>query len=153
MEYKNTLRNLLTEFAENIDHGPLTFDESGYSRITIKGNLSVRLDIDEANGSLQLVTIVSPDNPEIYADLLEINAFRNQLAGARFVLLREEGNIALLKHVEIEDLTLQKFELIFTEFLAIAQKWTETLALRDPEEIDDSDKTQPLEMDDVFNRA
>lgn len=153
MEYKNTLRNLLTKFAENIDHEPFTFDEGGYSRITIKGKTSVRLDIDEKNRSLQLVTLVSSDNPEIYADLLEINAFRNQLAGARFVLLREERSIALLKHIEIEDLTLQKFELIFEEFLAIAQKWRETFALRNPEETDNSDKIQSIVMDDIFNRA
>lgn len=153
MEHKNTLRNLLTKFAENIDHEPFTFDEKGYSRITIKGKVSVRLETDEENKSLQLVTLVSPDNPEIYADILEINAFRNQLAGARFVLLREERSIALLKHVEIEDLTLQKFELIYEEFLAIAQKWRETFALRSPEEIDNSDKFQSIVMDDIFNRA
>lgn len=153
MEYKNTLRNLLTKFAKNIDHEPFTFDERGYSRITIKGKTTVRLDIDEKNGSLQLITPVSPDNPELYADLLEINAFRNQLVGARFVLLREEQSIALLKHVEIKNLTLKEFELLFEEFLVIAQKWKETFALRNPKLSDNSDKVQALVMDDVFNRA
>lgn len=153
MEYKNTLQNLLTKFAKNIDHEPFTFDERGYSRITIKGKPTVRLDIDEKNGSLQLITPVSPDNPELYADLLEINAFRNQLVGARFVLLREEQSIALLKHVEIKDLTLKEFELLFEEFLVIAQKWKETFALRNPKVPNNSDKVQALVMDDVFNRA
>lgn len=153
MKQENPLRNLLTTFAQNIDHEPFTFDERGYSRITIKGKRTVRLDIDEKNGSLQLITPISPDNPEIYADLLEINAFRNQLVGARFVLLREEQSIALLKHVEIKDLTLQNFEMIFKEFLVLAQKWTETFAVKLPEKIQSSDKAQSVVMEDIFNRA
>ena len=126
---------------------------NGKTKRTIKSKKTVRLDIDEENGSLQLITPISPDNPEHYADLLELNAFRNQLAGARFVLLREEGSIALLKHVEIKNLTLQEFELIFEEFLTISQKWSETFTQKDSKNKNIAYKNQTLMINDIFNRT
>lgn len=153
MEYKKTLQNILATFAQRIGHKPLTLDKQGYIRITIKERMEVRLTIDEEHEALQLIASIAPDNPEIYADLLELNRFRTQLAGARFILLREAESIALLKHIEIANLTLQEFEMLFEEFLNIAQKWSNTFSEEPLEDTDDSNNISSLIMNDIFNRA
>lgn len=152
MEYKQTLQNILTKFKKDIAREPLTLVDNIYSHITIDGQREVLLNLDEENGALQLISPIAPDNPELYADLLELNMFRKQLAGARFVLIRDINSIALLRHIEIKNLTLQEFEVLIEKSLGIAQKWSEPFE-KNTNPTDDSDKTPMLVMDEIFNRA
>jgi len=152
MKTKNALQNILSRFGKIEPENPLAQQCEGYSTITVDSKRTVRLIFDETKGTLQLISPVCRDNPEIYADMLELNMFRDQLAGARFILLRETDSLALLKHIEINDLTAQEFEVLFEEFLDIALKWSETFSNYGDSD-DDNDSVPTLIMDDIFNRA
>lgn len=153
MKTTYTLQDVLIRFGKAVDQEPLTVQNEGYSTLTVCEKVTVRLVFDENNGIIQLISPISPDNPEIYADLLELNMFRDQLAGARFILLREIGKLALFKHIAINNTTVHEFEVLFEEFMDIALKWSETFSRQNNSAEEESDSVSALVMDDIFNRA
>ncbi|WP_290920524.1 type III secretion system chaperone [Halodesulfovibrio sp.] len=153
MKTTHTLQDVLVRFGKTVDQQPLTIQNEGYSTLTVCDKVTVRLVFDDSNGIIQLISPISPDNPEIYADLLELNMFREQLAGARFILLRESGKLALQKHIVINNTTVHEFEVLFEEFISIALKWYETFSDQNKLSEEESDSVSTLVMDDIFNRA
>lgn len=153
MKTTHTLQDVLVRFGKTVDQQPLTIQNEGYSTLTVCDKVTVRLVFDDSNGIIQLISPISPDNPEIYADLLELNMFREQLAGARFILLRESGKLALQKHIVINNTTVHEFEVLFEEFISIALKWSETFSDQNNLSEEESDSVSTLVMDDIFNRA
>ncbi|SIN98264.1 type III secretion system chaperone [Halodesulfovibrio marinisediminis] len=153
MKAKHTLHNILTKFASPFHPSQQDLSLTGYTHITINGETTIQVDFNEEKESVTIIAPIATNNPDFYADLLVLNAFRDQLAGARFILLRETNQIGLLTHFDLTNLTVQKLEQLFEEFFDVTQKWAKAFENKDTNQTEDSDTIPSQIYNDIFNRA
>ena len=124
MTNMDIVQDILKQFGKIIDLEPLALNEEGSCRLVFDGDTELNLELDDASDSLLLISPVAPAHEDMFADLLELNLFWAQMHGARFVLLREAGVVALMRRLAVNELDTPTFESALESFLTTVDIWS-----------------------------
>ena len=152
MDYTQTVQDVLADFGKNIGLESLQLGEEGYCRMQVDDSLEINFELDSKNGLLLFLTPIAKANPKLYADCLELNMLFRELRGARFILIREANLIALMKAVEVDQLTLSVFEVQLEEFIQVAQNWIDAFS-ESPEATKENEEKPAITHTHLTNRA
>lgn len=134
MQPREQLADLLGEYGKLIGMPGLSLSKSASCQLTYDNKASIHLDYLSEEGRLMLACVILrlplDHQAEAYADLMELNLYRQELANGCFALLKEAGLVVLCRQMEVASLDVQTFAEALETLAEAGMLWQDQLTGR-----------------------
>lgn len=131
MDHAIKISELFEAYGKHNGIDGLQMPENGCCRIDFQDGVSMGVDLLPVQERLMLTVPVlelpQEDRAEIYADLMELNLFWENLAGARFAYMKESGLIVLTHQLRLERTDSERFIIAVENLAKSATFWRDSL--------------------------